>query len=356
MFNYLHVMQTTRHFNWPCLAPRVLTLCLVVCSGAALAGEPADAAKCMAIPVDRDRLDCYDALNRQPGTPPAASGPLQQLSTSKAPIKDVTATPPTPLAARWELDPGSKQGLWVIRPYEPMFILPVVYTNNVNTMPQSPTHPPPPAEPLQNTEAEFQISLKAKAAENLFGDGVDLWFAYTQQSQWQVYNAAHSSPFRETDYSPEMFLVLPTRYELFGLTGRFIRFGLVHQSNGRDDPLSRSWNRVYLQFGFERGNFSLLVRPWARIQENPSKDDNPDITNYLGHGDITAIYQMDNSEVTVIGRYNAGNLSTTDTLNFPIHGRLKAYVKITTGYGETLIDYNWRQNTIGLGILLVDWQ
>ena len=55
-------------------------------------------------------------------------------------------------------------------------------------------------------------------------------------------------------------------------------------------------------------------------------------------------------------RYNAGNLSTTDTLNFPIHGRLKAYVKITTGYGETLIDYNWRQNTIGLGILLVDWQ
>jgi phospholipase A1 len=349
-------MQTTRHFNWPCFAQRALTLCLVVCSGAALASEPTDAAKCMSIPVDRDRLDCYDALNRQPGTPPAASEPLQQLSTRKAPITDVTTAPPTPLAARWELDPGSKQGLWVIRPYEPMFILPIVYTNNVNTMPQSPTHPPPPAEPLQNTEAEFQISLKAKAAENLFGYGVDLWFAYTQQSQWQVYNSAHSSPFRETNYSPEMFLVLPTRYELFGLTGRFIRVGLVHQSNGRDDPLSRSWNRVYAQFGFERGNFSLLVRPWARIKENPSEDDNPDITHYLGYGDITAIYQMANSEFTVVGRYNAGNLSTIDTLNFPIHGRLKAYVKITTGYGETLIDYNWHQNTIGLGILLVDWQ
>jgi phospholipase A1 len=314
-------MQMTQLCNWPCPAQRILMLCLAVCSSAGIASEP-----------------------------------LKQLSTDKAPSADVTSAPSTPLAARWELDTNSKQGLWVIRPYEPMFILPAVYSTNPNNSPQSPTQPPPPAESLQNTEVEYQLSLKAKAAENLFGYGMDLWFAYTQQSQWQAYNSASSSNFRETNYMPEMFLVLPTHYQLLGLTGRFIRAGYVHQSNGREDPLSRSWNRVYIQFGFERENFSLLIRPWARIQEDPSKDDNPDIMHYMGYGDITAIYQMGNSEVTVIGRYNAGNLSTIDTWNFPIHGNLKAYVKITTGYGETLIDYNWRQNTIGLGILLVDWQ
>lgn len=312
-------MQTRQQDNLPRIAQLALSFCLVMVSSAGFAGEP-----------------------------------LKQLTTTKPP--KVVAAPPTPLSERWELDPETKQGLWVIRPYEPMFILPAVHTNSPNESPQSPTQLPPPAEPLQNTEAEFQISLKAKAFENLFGVGADLWFAYTQQSQWQVYNSAHSSPFRETNYMPEAFLVFPTRYQLFGLTGRFIRLGVIHQSNGRDDPLSRSWNRVYAQFGFERGNFSLLIRPWARIQENPSKDDNPDITRYMGYGDITAIYQMANSEITAIARFNAGNLSTIDTWNFPIHGRLKGYVKITTGYGETLIDYNWRQNTIGIGILLVDWQ
>ncbi len=312
-------MWTRRHNTSPCITQFALTFCLVMCSSAGFAIEP-----------------------------------LQQLTTTKAP--KTVAAPPTPLSERWELDSATKQGLWVIRPYEPMFILPAVHTNSPNMSPVSPTHPISPVEPLQNTEAEFQISLKAKAFENLFGIGADLWFAYTQQSQWQVYNSAHSSPFRETNYMPEAFLVVPTRYQLFGLTGRFIRLGVIHQSNGRDDPLSRSWNRVYAQVGFERGNFSLLIRPWARIQENPAKDDNPDITHYMGYGDITAIYQMANSEIAFIARLNAGNLSTIDTWNFPIHGRLKGYVKITTGYGETLIDYNWRQNTIGLGILLVDWQ
>ncbi|MBI1423337.1 MAG: phospholipase [Gammaproteobacteria bacterium] len=321
MRTQVHTMRVVR---WQNIALHVLGLCLLAIS-------------------TRDASAATDG-----------SGPLDQLTTARDVA--VTTSTPTPLSIRWELDPASKQGLWLIRPYEPVFIMPMVYSDNRNLTPYSPTHPVAPTEPLKSTETEFQISLKAKAAENLFGIGADLWFAYTQQSQWQVYNAAHSSPFRETNYMPEMFMVFPTRYHLLGLTGRFIRVGVIHQSNGRDDPLSRSWNRVYAQFGFERGNFSLLIRPWARLQENISGDDNPDITHFMGYGDVLAIYQMQNSEVSLLGRFNAGNLSGTATWNFPIHGRLKAYIKATTGYGETLIDYNWRQNTIGAGILLVDWQ
>jgi phospholipase A1 len=75
----------------------------------------------------------------------------------------------------------------------------------------------------------------------------------------------------------------------------------------------------------------------------------------MGYGDVTGIYQWGRQQFSVTARANAGNYSSADTWSFPIQGRLKGYVKITTGYGETLIDYNWKQNTIGAGILLVDW-
>lgn len=343
-------MQTTQQLNWPRITQHILALCLALYSSIGVTRESADMARCSSIQNDSDRLKCYDTVNK-PGAQ-STSGPLQQLTT-KMPE---TPTGMTSLSARWELDPETKQGLWIIRPYEPMYILPVSYTDNNNNSPESPTHQASTTQPLRNTEAEFQLSVKTKAAENLFGLDADLWFAYTQQSKWQLYDPSHSSPFRESDYMPEMFLLFPTNYSLFDFTWRFIRFGILHQSNGLANPLSRSWNRVYTQLGFEHGNFTLLVRPWMRIQENPVTDDNPDITHYMGHGDLTAIYQMDNSEISILARYGANTLSTITTWNFPINGRLKAYVKITTGYGETLIDYNWRQNTIGLGILLVDWQ
>ena len=265
------------------------------------------------------------------------------------------AAAPTALSVRWELDPQTKQGLWAVRLHQPLFLLPVRYSNNPNDSPQSPAHPVPADAPLDGTEAEFQLSFKVKGAENLLGSRVDLWVGYTQQSQWQVYNSGISRPFRETDYQPEVFLTFPTHYDLLGLTGRFVNLGLVHQSNGRTDPLSRSWNRLYAQFGFERGNFALLVRPWYRLKENADDDDNPDIVGYMGHGDVTGIYLRGRQQFSLLGRLNAGHGAAQLTWSFPIQERLKGYVKLFRGYGETLIDYNWIQTTAGIGILLADW-
>ncbi len=206
-------------------------------------------------------------------------------------------------------------------------------------------------------ESKFQLSFKVKAVEGLFKDRADLWFAYTQQSSWQVYNDPLSRPFRETNFEPEMMLVFPTRFRLLGLEARLINVGLVHQSNGQSEPLSRSWNRIYLQLGFERGRFALLVRPWYRFSEPVDEDDNRDIDDFLGYGDIQAIFKSEAHTLSLLLRNNLsspnrGSVQIDWTLPRP--RRLRGYVQFFTGYGESMVDYNHRQTTIGVGLILTN--
>ena len=50
---------------------------------------------------------------------------------------------------------------------------------------------------------------------------------------------------------------------------------------------SRSWNRTYAQLGVDKGNFSLVGgRVWKRVNEAADDDNNPDIIDYMGRGDL----------------------------------------------------------------------
>lgn len=352
---------------------------------------------CMAISVDADRLACYDtAVGRESGDVRQADIAAREAKAIQKNLEvgDEIAGAPKPgvterarravagsvfshdepltdaianagkgglLDSRWELAKDSKLGVFNFRAYKPVYLLPVFWNDNPNVLPHSPNPRNTVTEPqsLKDVEAKFQISFKTKAVENLFGDNGDIWMGYTQSSRWQVYNGEDSRPFRETNYEPEVMLVFRNNYHIGGWSGRMTGIGVNHQSNGRADPFSRSWNRVIGQIGFDRENWAVIARPWWRISDG-NDDDNPDIEDYIGRGDLTIVHKRGGHEFALMARHSLrGGDRSHGALQFdwgfPIHNQLRGHLQIFDGYGESLIDYNHRATYIGLGISLLEW-
>jgi phospholipase A1/A2 len=231
----------------------------------------------------------------------------------------------------------------------------------VNDAPRTPTQPAPvlPA-PLDSVEAEFQLSFKLKLWDGILGGSSDLWLGYTQKSSWQVYNEPLSRPFRETNYEPELIWALPTDYSVLGWHGRLLALGLVHQSNGRGDPLSRSWDRIYAMAAFERGPFVVQIKPWVRISDPADADDNPDIVDYVGRAEFLGFYKW-REQYTAALRLRTTFKSSPSwgsaqlDMRFPIGSDLRGYLQVFSGHGESMIDYNFRKTSVGLGISIGTW-
>lgn len=364
---------------------------MYVSSAYALNGEvtanPATPEACVALESNAERLSCYDALfkiseevkptlvsERQAAQEikPEPTEPLSLKEKVSHAFSDrlfaVEAPSLNPnlslLDSRWELSQESKLGTWNIRGYQPVYLMPGYWTSEKNERPSSPnenyTVNADQEQNLKSMEAKFQLSLKTKAVENLFGNNGDVWLGYTQSSRWQVYNEDESRPFRETNYEPEASLVFRTNYELLGLNWRMLGVTFNHQSNGRSDPLSRSWNRVMLNLGFERDNFALMLRPWYRLEEDAKDDNNPDIKDYMGRGDLTAFYRKNNHDFSLMLRHSLkggddSHGAVQFDWSFPINGKLRGQFQVFDGYGESLIDYNHRATYVGLGVSLLNW-
>lgn len=210
---------------------------------------------------------------------------------------------------------------------------------------------------LDRNEAKFQISLKVPLALNLFDGRADLIAGYTNRSFWQVFNKEISSPFRETNHEPEVWMRWRSDLALLGGRFRVISLGFNHQSNGQAGPLSRSWNRVFLESLYERGPFALNARVWQRLSEDAAKDDNPDIVDYMGRFELTGIYRQGESEFSAMLRRNLGTRKGAYQLDwsYPLYKNLRGYLQWFDGYGESLIDYNHRTRSLGIGVQLGGW-
>ena len=309
-------------------------------------------AECAGIADDGARLDCYDRLATRQASQETAA---QAAAAAPAGLPSADAAPAdhSSLAEHWEVGPENKRGTFNFRPHQPNYLI-LAYSAAPNSAPYRPFRTLAPDAELSNTELQFQLGFKLKLLENPKGSPLDLWFGYTQQSFWQAGNRAASSPFRESNYQPELMAVLPVDFSVLGLRARFLNLGLVHQSNGQVSTLSRSWNRVYAQLGMEKGHFTLLARLWQRLPESAGDDDNPNIVDYMGHGDLSATYRWHGHEFSTLGRYNLRTRKGALQLGwaFPLGERLKGYVHYFSGYGQSLIDYNYSQNTLGLGVMI----
>lgn len=300
----------------------------------------ADTMFCSSIEDNTERLECYDSQSRD----------------SEA--QSAEATGESIVKKRLEEESLSSMSEFAITPHKPNYFLPLTYDDNVNQANQDIASPGSNVN-LQKVEAKFQLSFKVPLVKRFLIDNGQLWFAYSQLAFWQMYNRDLSSPFREINYEPELLWTIKTDQKIFGLHNTLITLAFNHQSNGRSEPLSRSWNRIVADFIFEKKNLVLSFRPWYRIPESSEDDDNPNMDEYLGYADFGALYKYEEHLSTVMLRNNLrtdDNRTTIElTYTFQFNRRLKGIAQYFNGYGESLIDYNHRSHRFGVGILLTDW-
>lgn len=306
---------------------------------------------CAPITEDSARLACYDKLAQAKTPPPAAGTNPADLSAQHKNETPARAPEAEALNTRIEQEKQGDSNAFLIRAYKPNYFLPVTYTTNSLDNPVYDFKP-------QQMESKFQLSIQFNWWDHPFGTNSRFYFAYTQLSLWQTYNNTESSPFRETNYEPEVGLDVSINRDLMGLDFRKVRASFIHQSNGQGGLRSRSWNRLALQTNFGRGNFAGALRGWYRIPESRSTDDNPDITDYLGYGDLVLAYKFSTGTLSATLRNNlkSNNRGAIELdYSFPLNKHIKGYVQYFNGYGESLIDYNRPINRIGIGIALTDW-
>ena len=316
-----------------------------------------DFASCSRLPTIDARHACYDELAKQ----------LEAQSSAQTDEQDGSSY----LTDTWKLGPrdAGPRSIMDITTYRPSYLL-FRQTNTPNFRPHSPatgrTTLPDLDRNMIDVAASFKTELVSREAFDRVGatpllrnigiDSVRTWFAYTQTMSWQALNHGRSRPIYDANYEPEAILSFGTSNAGNGL--KLVNLGLSHQSNGIDPVSHRGWSRVYVQGGFQWERFSVLVRGWRVLEK--SDDDNPDIRNYMGSGDIVARYESEGGYVaSMLLRRNLDTKYGYTQLDWATPrlkalGGFRVHARATTGYGETLLDYNFQQTTIGVGVSFGD--
>jgi phospholipase A1 len=374
-------------FRYPlgaaCLASGLASLV-----GPALASDWLD---CATVTDNTERLVCFDQKVRQfanpvelQSPPPVPYGP-DLAAMAPAPVPSAVqraSAQPSEITRFWDLEHAIARNNFELRAYRPV-ALSLSGSMPVNRLPSSPAagHTPAAEVNYQPGELKINLSVRTKIMSGFLHSGSaplrdSLWFGYTQQSYWQLFNKDLSRPFRNTDHEPELVYVFPHFIALpGGWTYRMSAAGVVHQSNGQSLPLSRSWNRTYVMGAADKiadngDRFTLQARVWRRMAEKAGQDDNPDISDFVGRGELAGRWSFDTGTGTERTLHTLGltarhalrstgrgsvRLEYLRSIGSANSNGLRFHAQLFTGYGENLLDYNRNRTVASVGLSLVDW-
>lgn len=313
------------------------------------------------------RLACYDAIDVS-----AEMGVVSnQSSVSEAKQDHIECNNAKGcgfLDRKWRLSSSESHDIADLETHR-LNYLTITNTTSPNQTATTPKFTTPLDRDLDNKDLKFQFSIKTELMRSIpfvrelpRVETSRIWAAYTQQSYWQVFDSEDSRPMREHNFAPELILSLGLDNRENGervfYRPRMLNIGVIHESNGRSQPISRSWNRVYLETGWELSdNISLNVRPWWRIPETSGNDDNPDISRYLGYGDLNLHWDdmLKHLDANFLLRNNLRSdnkgYAKLDLQYQPFdQENLKLHLMLSSGYGDSLVDYNHSQTVLGIGL------
>lgn len=205
-----------------------------------------------------------------------------------------------------------------------------------------------------NTNVKFQISISQRLTKRTLPFGSYLYLFYTQKCFWDVLRK--SFPMTDLNFNPGIGLTKP----LF-VKDRFIgKVSLIleHESNGKAEEDSRSWNRISFA-----GN--ILIDPtmmvhgkiWIPIVDG---ENNRDLLDYYGLYQFGITYMTPSKRfggsiiLTKRKGWNPFNFNTVLELSYKLFNNENQYLfmQYYNGYGEGLLDYKTFKSQLRIGICI----
>ena len=208
-------------------------------------------------------------------------------------------------------------------------------------------------------DIKFQISVRTKLFKDLKGArGLlnGLTFAYTQMSIFDI--NGRSSPFRATNYNPEILFVWDDQTHPWIGFLKELRLALYdHHSTGVGAENSRRWERMYVQPVVQWYKFRGGLKIWI---EAPYKDGlslkNEDIDEYLGHGELSIEFthtdRLSGKAYLTSGKESDYNVKLEASVR-PFELDFFLFLQYYKGFGEELTGYNIETKSLRLGIRFI---
>ena len=190
-----------------------------------------------------------------------------------------------------------------------------------------------------------------------------LYFGYTQQMFWAL--SQDSKPFRDLTFNPELFYQY--RIPDAGLIKSMDLGFFAHNSNGKDGPASRSYNKSYLRMNVEKELQHWVARFSIQVQDLYGFDPgNMDIQDHIGplvfNLSFIQLFNgwIDKSEVALMAFPGGKFANHWDYGGYQLSWSFRLgglqmvpafYLQYYKGYAETLLNYADRVDVFRAGII-----